>query len=722
MRRLPLWTIIIPLLALANAAYLLNNIIGWALTLGFFLLAPGYLLLAQFKLKLESRWETAAFSMGLSILLLMLTGLALNSLHAFGLARPLTTPNVFAALDIVTLALLGVNLKKSFPLAVPILRLSYLEMAACTILTLLPLLAIGGAIRINNGASNVLTMTVFAIVPVTLVLLVWRKDLARIYPYAAFCIALAVLFSTSLRGWYVTGHDIQHEFRVFYGTNHNAWWKVGNSGDPYNACLSITILPTIIAKITTISLPYVFKVVFQLVFALGVLPIYFLVKRIKNPTLALLNAFVFISFPAFLDDMPFINRQEMAFVFFGLMLSATFLKMSQKSKIVLTMLLIFGLILSHYSSGYTMLLLLLFSWAVFKVLNLRFHLHEAKLPLLQPSIILSAILFTFLWNAQVTASTSNLRESASKTLHSLVGKDTHQDGFVQQYSLFGSSSHGNTVAESLTRYAGNQAGNVQYVAWQTLPITSFGKTVSTVIDVGQLNSMLHSSVAKVFQVLLLLGAALLIVRSRKSASQTELYFVSLVISCLALLALWAVLPQVSVDYTVIRLFQQTLAITALPIVLGAELLVFFAGRYKAHLATAFFGLVFLDLSGFIPQSLGGYLPQLSLNNAGVYYDYFYSQGSDIISSQWIAEHHNANEPVAMDTNSATTIENYWISEGLGGMTVDYAYIYQGAINTQRHIYRVFLGSGMVEFTDPKLTAGRNLLYTSSKDNIYGGRP
>ena len=87
---------------------------------------------------------------------------------------------------------------------------------------------------------------------------------------------LSILFSTSLRGWFITGHDIQHEFAVFQVASRAGYWSIaGHNGDPYNACLSITILPTIIAKITTISAAYVYKVVFQAIFAFGIVPIYF---------------------------------------------------------------------------------------------------------------------------------------------------------------------------------------------------------------------------------------------------------------------------------------------------------------------------------------------------------------------------------------------------------------------------------------------------------------
>ena len=75
--------------------------------------------------------------------------------------------------------------------------------------------------------------------------------------------SLALLLMTSLRGWYVTGHDVQTEYLVFELTKQLSRWKVSTFPDAYNACLSITILPTMILRWTRVGDPYVFKVLFQ---------------------------------------------------------------------------------------------------------------------------------------------------------------------------------------------------------------------------------------------------------------------------------------------------------------------------------------------------------------------------------------------------------------------------------------------------------------------------
>ena len=46
-------------------------------------------------------------------------------------------------------------------------------------------------------------------------------------------IALAVLYQTSLRGWYTTGHDIQVEYRTFLLVHQAQRWSASAAGTSY---------------------------------------------------------------------------------------------------------------------------------------------------------------------------------------------------------------------------------------------------------------------------------------------------------------------------------------------------------------------------------------------------------------------------------------------------------------------------------------------------------
>jgi uncharacterized membrane protein/glycosyltransferase involved in cell wall biosynthesis len=723
-----LWQAILPLLVLANAAYFAKDILGWIITLGFFLFVPGYLALNRIKHGMKSNWEIASFSLGLSLLIIMAGGLSLNSLHAIGLGQPLTSPYIFAMLDLVTVVLIAVN--RAAQISVPRIRLrTNIEQIVCaSILTFLPLLAIGGAIRLNNGASNILTMLLFALIAGLFMILVWRKELEVLYPYGIFTIALSILFSTSLRGWSITGHDIVHEFEVFQATsNTGLWHTLTPYRDPYSACLSITILPTIMAKITSISDAYIYKVVFQMIFAFSVVPIYLLTRKLSNSRSALIGALLFISFPPFLNDMPFLNRQEIAFLFFGLLLLVNFMEITYTQKFLLSCAFVVGIVFSHYSSSYVTLGLLSFAWAFYQLITHRSKDSRAfSLPILSLPFIIGSILLTLSWNAIVTQTSPGVEHTIHKAIETIEHRNFTQANGVG-YSLFSFSTQNPT--KILNNYAGKTANEVKYIPEANLPRTEVGNVISHVVPVETINNLVRSSSAKILQLLLLIGTFLLFVKRRhdRNTSQRDTYFLALTAACLALLVLMVLVPQLSVAYSVTRLFQQTLIIIALPIVLAAQTLFSKAGQYKTYVVAGFFAILFLHLSGFIPQLLGGYPPQMALNNAGTYYDIYYVHKGETLSADWIdvkAQVSTAKVDVDADEYGKTRFLNYpfqkeYIVNPVVADEYKTEYLYQDYVNVHRGVYAAFLDGDVLEYTFNDQTGSRNLVYVNQSSRIYG---
>jgi len=142
-------------------------------------------------------------------------------------------------------------------------------------------MAVLGAIRLNNAGGGGLTLFMLVVALTTLGLLVaWRGRLRPgVVPVVLFGVSLGLLLMTSMRGWYTTGHDIQTEYQVFELTKVLARWKTSTFPDAYNACISITILPTMIWQWTRVADPYVFKVLFQVLFALCPVLVYRLVAE-----------------------------------------------------------------------------------------------------------------------------------------------------------------------------------------------------------------------------------------------------------------------------------------------------------------------------------------------------------------------------------------------------------------------------------------------------------
>jgi uncharacterized membrane protein len=717
-KTIKLWHVAVSLLIIANALYFVRNPWSDIATLSYFLFIPGYLLLANLGHRNKSPWLTLSFALGLSILLMMLGGLLINGLHYIGLDRPLSTLSTFALLDILVVSLL-IPLRH-VALAIPKMfrRPNTESIIVVTVLSLLPLLAAGGAIRLNNGGTNILTMLLFAAVFAIFMVLIWRqKKLGQLYPYAIFTMGLAVLFATSLRGWSITGHDIHHEFQVFQTVLHSGFWDASPAiKDPYNACLSITMLPTMLANISSISAAFIYKIIFQILFAISLVAVYLFAKRLSGQRVALIAAFIFISFPPFLNDMAFLNRQEIAFLFFSLLLLANFTVMSRRLKTVLTVAFLLGLILSHYSSGYVTLGILLFAWACYKLLTYRIQTKADFLPILSLPIIASALLFTFLWNTQITATSPGL-EKAIKTLTE--GSSDQSSGI--SYSLF-SGGKPLSAQTKLAEYAGDKSAAVTYLPEKNLPETRLGQAMDSIVEPNTFNGFIRSSSAKFLQILLFIGAIIMFVRYRRKTLKQPTYYYALVVACIALLGCMILFPQLSADYSVTRLFQQTLVIIALPMVFALLWILSRVKKIRYNVAALVFGLMFLHLSGFVPQLIGGYPPQMALNNDGIYHDIYYDHKGEVVSSRWLAARDDG-QIIAADPYAKMQFPNYPLQKErvFNPLKTDdrESYLFHDYANVQKGVYTSFIGGDVIQYTYDDNHERRPLFYSNPVSKVYG---
>lgn len=149
---------------MANISILYNiPVVRQVVGFTFFAFVPGFVLIKVLKMKTEGLTETFLFSIGLSIILLVLIGLAINELHStFAIQKPLSQMFLLPAINIFTLTCtviayvknrnnksLNINIEK--PLILPILL--------C-----IPALSIIGAITSGvYGDNRILLFTIIVI-------------------------------------------------------------------------------------------------------------------------------------------------------------------------------------------------------------------------------------------------------------------------------------------------------------------------------------------------------------------------------------------------------------------------------------------------------------------------------------------------------------------------------------------------------------------------------
>ena len=126
--------------------------------------------------------------------------------------------------------------------------------------------------------------------------------------------------------------------------------------------VSHPVTPAVLAQATGLSGVTVFKVVLQLAFALVPAIVYLVSRRFVPRRLALTGVVFLMAFPAFSTDMPYLVRQEVAFLFVGLLLLAGTQWLAGSSPRVQRVLVVTfgaGVVLAHYSTTYLLLLGLL---------------------------------------------------------------------------------------------------------------------------------------------------------------------------------------------------------------------------------------------------------------------------------------------------------------------------------------------------------------------------
>ncbi len=677
----------------------LRPIAGFGLLIGI----PTVLLAAKVRWGSPYLSERLVYSLALTLLADMVLGVSMNGvLVGLGVKEALGELPVLIVSNGICLCLIA--WRRDIPrLRRPRLRqlaLTWRDGSVLAVSVLAAPAAAAGAVRINNGAGDQITLFMLAMVALTFVaLLAWRQ---RLHPGTTtaciYFISLALLLMTSLRGWYTTGHDIQHEFNVFELTKNAGNWSIAREPDAYNACLSLNILPTMLWQVTRVADAYIFKFFFQVLFAMAPVCVYRFARRYVNSGLALLSVIYFVAFPTFFTDMPYLNRQEIAFLFVGplfLMLGNEYLSVNKRR--VWIGLLIVGIVLSHYSTTYVIGIVLALALAGRYAVNgiqrwrsrgarneVRLSLDDAgstapvhslgammrrvgrrlvavlpaiRRPVIGLPLILLLVGSSLLWNGVFTHTNTGIL-NAGKTAVDAITQSSEGSGPAQEtgYSLFGSKAR--TPQQLLDQYAQIQLKQretnpgasqlyplstvgkspVTYQPEPNLPDTALGRFIAKLgVPPSTFNNTFRQGSAKILQIFILVGLVAVVFGRRRWLVSVDSEWILLACGALTLLLVSVVVPSISVDYGVLREFQLVLILLAPLVVIGSLTLLSplgarWASRVGAALAIAFF----VSLTGLMPQLTGGYAPQLNLNNAGLYYDVYYTQPQEIEAVRWLA--------------------------------------------------------------------------------------
>ena len=335
---------------------IIRQLIGFA----YLTFIPGIVIIRLLGLHKIGFTETILFSSGLSISFLMFSGFLLNSLLSFfKINSPLSFWNVviFITALVTILSIISCRINKSYIYELQPLKIS----RSALYLMLLPALSIIGTYSVNFQKNNIFLLILILFIALVPILVAFNKIPSKLYPLAIVVIALSLLFHRSLISMYLTGWDINNEYYFHKLVINNSYWNPEIWGN-VNAMLSIVILPAVYSYFLKMDGAWVFKVVYPIIFSFVPLGLYCIYKdQLKNEKIAFFSVFFFMSFNTFFTEMLSLARQEIAELFFVLLIFL-FVKDNIEKNIRNILLLIFGasLVTSHYALSYLFIVFITF--------------------------------------------------------------------------------------------------------------------------------------------------------------------------------------------------------------------------------------------------------------------------------------------------------------------------------------------------------------------------
>ena len=396
----------------------LRRIIGFL----FLTLLPGLLILRVLKLDKLDFLEKFVLSVGLSISFLMFFGLLINNLSlSLGYETPLATIPLLIAFNIAFIVLTAIGYKvnkeaPSFPLSN--LNLSASEKAFLIVPVLFPVLSIFGMNLMNATNNNIVLMFLLFLIPayVVFVCLFNHKFPKRLYPVLIFLISISLLLLLSLRSNHLIGMDVHIEYYFFRTTLDNLHWSVfGRS--TLDACLAISLLPTIYQSILNIPSEFLCKILYSLLYSVSPLVIYVISKKYVEEGYAFLASCFYIFQWNFLWT-EFNARANIAMFFFVFAMMALFSdKIDPLKKRFLFILFMASCMVSHYSTTYIFFFVMAGTFIGIEILSKKYTFKKV----ISLTMVILFFSMIFFWYSQVTETAFNAGvgfiENTFKNLH-----------------------------------------------------------------------------------------------------------------------------------------------------------------------------------------------------------------------------------------------------------------------------------------------------------------
>lgn len=678
------------------------------------------------------------YSFGLGIGALMLGGLFINfTLGLLQVDAPLSPVYLLLFFGILNVVL-------SYRSIVHLdLSLENINFPKISIYAVLPVLifatSILGVMQLENTNQNyLLLITIFTVV-LLFVFNFMRSEEGTTLEYSSliFFSALSLLLTFSLRSQHVLGWDINEEFLVFTKTLENLKWSMAFlPGLDYNSCISITILPTIIKVLTGIQTDFVFKFFMQVIFALVPVSVFAISKEVLNKKSAYLSAMIFVFNVWFFEQMPGIIRQEIAFVFYSLLIIVLLdQRLNNKLRNILVLSLSLLIVLSHYSTSYILVAILMLNYLFSFIYSFRNGKADARNNLVIVFTILASI---FVWQVYITKTGDAFYKLITKNERTGVFQTqtpTQNDDAIAKLKLgrtltYSDPGFKNMYYDVLIQYV-RQQDEKKYSNTEALKYN-----IKEVDNRAYIQGIFGNKFANIYQVinyinkffvyilLPLFGFLLFIYDYIKNPFKDNRKFlaISTNLTVLFLLSVLLAFPYLQIHYNTTRLYLQLFV--TLTVFTGYIVYRFENNQYIKNAIFVLVVLFMFTQNGFLDQFFGGYR-RITLNPEPAN-DYIYViREAEIASAKWLKQNIKENDIVQADIISNLRLQSYAQmsakSTKIFPLTLyKDSFVYLTNSNKNFGIAYYQYKNILYSYTLPTnfLNSHKNLVYSNNKSIIY----
>lgn len=607
------FSLIIAFALLTDLAIILNiQFLRQFFALIFLLILPGTLILQIIKIDKLELIEKLVLSVGLSVSFVMLIGLFINEIYfSIGYKYPLSKSSLIislsAALFFLSFWAFKRNSLKNFIITRPNLEID-IEMLFFIPLILLPLLSVLGTNLINKCDDNLISLLVLFLIPLYIIIIASFGDSTpkQIYPFSLLMISVSLLFLGSLRGdYFLSGGDINDEYYAFQLALNNHHWSMDSLWAGFNACLSVTILPTIFNEFLSFDV-YIFKFCYPLVFSITPLTLYILYKKLFfSELVAFLSSCFFMSQLIYTHMIFNWARVEVAIFFLALAFMVLLdPEIDEIKKRFLFLIFMVSLLFSHYSSVYITLIILILSALILFLHDTYSSSHSNRI--INKGVIAIIFAMIFVWYGQLT------QVSFNQLIYFSI------DAILELQHLFLEEARADTTLKLL----------------------------------GVSNNLLPEKISYLVHLIsfMLIGVGVFSLIKNNGYRLNE--YLSFVISCAILLIFVEFLPYLSQGYDMIRTYQLAIIILAPTFVIGCITISRLLKQNFKLFILFFLILQFIGANLLIYQFFD--VPYSMLyNSEGKQYIQEYVHSEDILMARWL-NRLKGESPICFDSGSRFT--------------------------------------------------------------------